>query len=363
MHIVVIGLRGFPRVPGGIETHCEKLYPRIVSHGYAVTVLARRPYVSNHPYEFKGVRIFPVWTVANKYLETIIHTALCCVSLKRFSPDIVHFHGIGPSLFIPWCKKKKYHVVATHHGFDYDRAKWGQFARLFLRAGERRLCTADAIISISSQIEQSLQSRFGRLSYTIPNGVEVPELAPAGNYVADRGLFPGRYFFFAGRVVPEKCLDDLLVAYSKISTSWKLVIAGDADHPDSYTKKIRRLAAHLPGVVLAGYLRGNELHEIFSNAGCFILPSSHEGLPIALLEALGYGLPCIVSNISAHQSIHNENIHLFPVHDIDILSSYMSNVSIGALPHSRDSARQFVSTHYNWDTIASLTLQAYKKST
>ena len=178
MHIAVIGLRGFPDIQGGIETHCQNLYPLIFNFGHKVSVLARSPYVSKKKYTYKGVNIIPLWCPKIKQLETLIHTFVASLYLLYLKPDVVHIHGIGPSLFVPLVKFFGFKVVSTHHGFDYDRAKWGRVAKILLRAGENQLKRTDAVISIADHISEKLRRKAISNIYTIPNGVSVPEITP-----------------------------------------------------------------------------------------------------------------------------------------------------------------------------------------
>lgn len=359
MNIVVLGIRGFPGIQGGIENHCQHLYPRLVKNGCNVTIFARSNYVGVNEYTFEGIRIVPVPTVRKKSLETVIHTGTCCSLLRKYSPDIVHFHAIGPSLFVPFVKLSKAKIVATHHGFDYDRKKWGIIAKRVLRYGERQMCKADAVISISKHIGEFLKKRYNCNSFHIPNGVVLPEIIKPGSYCKRWSLQKGRYILFAGRMVPEKGVHELIEAFTSIKTDWKLVIAGDADHKDTYSKKVKKMGKSIKNVVMTGFVSGEELHEIYSNAGCFVLPSSHEGLPIALLEALSYGLPCIASDIPANRSVGHSSITFFPVHDNNQLAKAMYNETNSPRRIDQNEIRDFIQENYNWDTIAQKTIHIY----
>ena len=360
IHVVALGFRGFPAVQGGIENHCENLYPRLVDLGCSVTVLARAAYVGKKPYEYKGVSIQPLYSPKSKIFETILHTTIASYVAKKMRPDLVHFHAIGPSLLIPSMKFCGIKTVATHHGFDYNRKKWGAFARKVLKHGERQLSRADAVISVSSHISKHLEQMFSCVSHTIFNGVYLPRICEYGSYCKKWELKKREYFFFAGRIVPEKCIDELIEAFSILSTDWKLVIAGSADHEDSYSKHVKRLGTRYKNVVLTGFVNGEELAELFSNAGGFVLPSSHEGLPIVLLEALSYGLPCIVSNIDANREVSSEYINYFPVHDIQCLAHSMQSLVSRKWNYDLEKVRSTLQREYDWDTIAQRTLQVYR---
>lgn len=364
MKVAVIGLRGFPDIQGGIEIHCQHLYPRLVALGCQVTVYGRSPYTGKKNYEYQGVNVVPLWSPRQKFLEAFFHTLFGTIICGITRPDIIHFHATGPSIVVPLAKLMGLKIVATHHGFDYDRDKWGRFAKMFIRQGERHLCRSHAVIVISPYIQESILNRLACQSVFIANGVNLPNVLPAGEYCKKYGIQRHRYFLFAGRFVPEKNIDDLILAFSGARTSWKLVIAGAADHEDAYSRKVMKLIRNTSGVIPTGFIRGVELQEIYSNAGCFVLPSSHEGLPIALLEALSYGLPCIASDIPANRSIGYPAITYFPPGDIGALTSNLeekSSILEPKIVFLDQAACDFVAKNFNWDEIAHKTMAVYNQ--
>jgi glycosyltransferase involved in cell wall biosynthesis len=82
MKIFVIGTRGIPDIPGGVETHCQELYPRIVEAGHEVTVVTRSSYVRERRESWKGVKLKHVFAPRIKFLEAIMHTFLAVINLK-----------------------------------------------------------------------------------------------------------------------------------------------------------------------------------------------------------------------------------------------------------------------------------------
>lgn len=365
-HVMFLGLRGFPLVQGGVETHAEHLCPLLAELGCDVEAIVRAPYMPPEKgTQWRGVRFIRVWSPRSKGLEAIVHSFLGVVVAAWKRPDVLHIQAIGPALMTPLARLLGLKVVVTHHGPDYDRQKWGGFAKWVLRTGERwGMRWSNARIVISEVIRSLVREKHGVESYLIPNGVELPEL-PSGSAVLDAfGLAPGRYVVLVSRLVPEKRHLDLIEAFRRAAlTGWKLAIVGAADHPDAYVQSVLDAAAKTPGVVCTGFQSGQKLAELFGQAGIFVLPSSHEGLPIALLEALGYGLPVIASDIPANLEVGLQAEHYFPLGDVAVLAERLREFSAKPLTaEEREARRQWVSERYDWHTIARQTLAVYQSA-
>lgn len=361
LRVAVLGTRGIPDVMGGVETHCQALYPRLAAKGHRITLFARRGYVHNsQSYDFEGVKVVPLWTPRIKSLEAIIHTTIGVFQVfrNRSHFDLLHIHAIGPSLLIPLARFLGLKVVMTHHGPDYDRQKWGRVAKRMLRLGEMLGCRfAHRVICVSRHITHTIENRFRIECAYIPNGVILPELIPSGEKLRGWGLMSRKYILAVGRFVPEKGFHDLVNAFRTVGTDWKLVIAGDADHEDEYCRSLRALAKQDPRIVLTGFVRGRDLAELYSNAGLFVLPSYHEGLPIALLEALSYNLPVLSSDIPANKELVPSEC-VFPVGNVDVLHDRMEMYITYQAPTNNNS-RNIIVSEYNWDDIADKTEALY----
>ncbi len=364
MKIFVLGTRGFPNVQGGVEKHCEELYPRLVSLGFDITVTTRTPYIRKDQRlkSWKGVRFKHIWCPHVKSLEAIIHTFLVLLSAVIDRPRIIHFHTIGPALLIPFARLLGFRVVMTHHGADYKRQKWGPTAKRVLALGEYvGVKYANATIVISQAIKTNLEERFPRSSlYLIGNGINTPARVESGSTLVRFGLHPRAYVFTACRLVPEKGLHDLVTAYSGIhNPSFQLVIAGEADHETSYSRSLKS-DAKAAGVILTGNIFGIELAELYSNAALFVLPSYHEGFPIALLEALSYSLPVLVSDIPPHKGFPLSEQRYFVPGDITGLREQMKRlIDEGTSATESDTYERILVDKYNWDVIAKETASVY----
>ncbi len=360
MKIVVTGTRGIPGILGGVETHCEELFPRIAAMGHDITVIRRSCYVTpgNRISEYKGVHLKDIFAPRKKSLEAIVHTFLAVVAARRMNPDILHIHAIGPSIMAPLARLLGMKVVVTHHGPDYDRGKWGRLAKTVLKAGERMgVRYSHKIIVISKVIASLIAEKYHRLdSVLIYNGVPTPIPVQSSDFIQSLGLTSGRYVVAVGRFVPEKNFHQLISAFSASDLErqgFRLAIAGDADHPDHYSESLKAQARE-HHVILTGFIKGEPLAQLLSHAALFVLPSSHEGLPISLLEAMGHKQDVLVSDIPANRLPQLMQDDFFPVGNEKALADALRR----KLAATRK-GREYDLSPYNWDTIAHQTIELY----
>ena len=209
----------------------------------------------------------------------------------------MHLHATGPALlsFLP--RLFGVPTVATVQGLDWRREKWGPGRPV--RAPDRR--------ARSGRAADAHDRRLSGAAGSLPRGVRASSrstcrtasrpLRPTRERVPIEGLEPDRYILFLGRLVPEKHVHTLISAYRKVDTDVPLVIAGPSSHSPEYVAELKRLAADDPRVRLLGPRYGGEKTWLMGNAMAFVQPSSIEGLPIALLEALASARFPIVSDI------------------------------------------------------------------
>ncbi len=360
MKIVVTGTRGIPNIMGGVETHCEELFPRIASRGFDVTVIRRTNYVKDDLKVWKGVKLVNIDCPKKKSFEAIIHTFRAINEAKRLGADILHIHAIGPALLVPYAKMLGMKVVFTHHGPDYDRDKWGFAAKTMLKLGERMGCMfADEVIVISDVIRNLIKRKYNRTSHVhlIYNGVSQPETCDYPEYFKELGIEKGKYILGMCRFVPEKNLHHLVEAFVKMknNSGIKLVLAGDTDFEDDYSRGLKEMARK-NGVVLTGFIKGRKLHSLLTYCRAYCLPSSHEGLPIALLEAMSYGVRVVVSDIPANKEVGLPDGDYFPVGNVEALAERLRAVISEPLRHVDYDMRK-----YDWEKIADQVAEVYNE--
>lgn len=306
MKIAFIGQKGIPTRQGGIEKHVEELSVKLAEQGFDVTVYGRPNYTGDNRkvYDYRGVKIVQLPSLATKHLDAITHTFTSTVHALFQDYDVIHYHGVGPSLlsFIPRLFKPQAKVIVTFHCIDRTHQKWGRFARLVLAIGEWTAVNfPHETIVISKILEKYCRYRFDKDCKYIPNGVSVSQPEEEDYTLLKNGLIAGEYIIAVSRLVPHKGVHTLIKAYNSIATDKKLVIVGDGANTDAYVAEIKNLAKDNHKIILAGIKSGNELAAMFKNAYLFVQPSEAEGLSIALLEAMAYGVPAIISNIEENQ--------------------------------------------------------------
>jgi len=363
MRIFVTGTRGIPHIPGGVEKHCEELFPRITAKGHHVFLCTRKSYVKNRIDEWRKIKLIQCFAPRKKSLEAIVHTIIALLKARGLGPDIVHIHAIGPSLLAPFARLMGFKVVVTNHGPDYDRDKWGKAAKIMLRLGEYLGCHfANEVIVVSHVIGNIVKERCKRESNVIYNGVSLPKQSVKKDYLERIGTRPGNYILAVSRFVPEKGLDILIQAFQRLDPDLQLVLVGDADHETDYSWRIKQMIKEDKRVIHTGYITGESLNQVYSHARLFVLPSFHEGLPIALLEAMSYGLPVLVSDIPANLEVALNPERYFRCGDINDLvkkMDYLLNKVWSA--NEKEGFLRQIEEKYNWDKIADQTIAVYEK--
>jgi glycosyltransferase involved in cell wall biosynthesis len=268
IRVGVIGLRGFPHVMGGVERHCEQLYPRLGKLGYKIFLCRRSNYLSRNSrgQTYENITFLDIWTLRQKHFEAFFHSLFCVILLKFHHIKILHVHSIGPGLVAPIARLLGFKIVLTYHLPNYMQGKWSVLDKKILKIAETIACRfSNEIIAVSKNNQHIIKINTGRESTFIPNGVQVTQ-GPFIN-IDEWGLKNQNYIFTACRFVPEKGLDILLQAYQMINTDWKLVIAGGADHESDYSRNLDTLGKKNPDVIFTGVLTGIKLESLFHYAG------------------------------------------------------------------------------------------------
>ena len=370
LNIVMLGHKRIPSREGGVEIVVEELATRMVNAGHAVTCLNRAgKHVSGEEFstdslkEYKGIRIRKVLTLDKKGLAAMTASVTGAIAAAFGRYDAVHFHAEGPCamLWLPKLFGKR--CIATIHGLDHQRAKWGKFARTYIMLGEKCAAKfADEIIVLSKGVQQYFLDTYGRETVFIPNGVSRPEIREAQEITERFGLQKDSYILFLGRLVPEKGIHYLIEAYQKLKTDKKLVIAGGISDTGEYGEEIQKLAAGNPNIIFTGFVQGRTLEELYSNAYLYVLPSDLEGMPLSLLEAMSYGNCCVTSDIEECAAVVEDFGVTFPKSDISAPAETLKQLcdEPQTVAKYKQQAANYITEKYNWDDVTDKTLELYR---
>lgn len=367
--IAMLGHKRIPSREGGVEIVVSELATRMARLGLDVTCFNRRGHhVSGEAFdgeitnEYFGVKLKSVWTLDKKGLAamTASFSGALCAAFGKY--DVVHFHAEGPCamMWIPKLFGKK--CIATIHGLDHQRAKWGKFASWYIRTGEKcAVRFADNIIVLSESVKQYFKDTYNRDTVFIPNGISSAEHKEAKDITELYGIYKDEYILFLGRLVPEKGVKYLIKAYKELDTDKKLVIAGGASDSSEYLKELTELSEGDPRIIFTGFVQGRVLEELYSNAYVYVLPSDLEGMPLSLLEAMSYGNCCLTSDIPECESVLGDFGITFKKGDVSDLTDKLKTLcnDRNTVEFFKGQAAEYVRRRYNWDDVTRETLNLY----
>ena len=210
---------------------------------------------------------------------------------------------------------------------DNQRAKWGKLASAYILLGEKCAAKyADEIIVLSEGIQKYFFDTYRRTTHFVPNGVNSPNWRKACIITDKYGLQGGDYILFSGRLVPEKGIAYLIEAFRKIKTDKKLIIAGTSSDTDCFVKELKTMSVDDRRIQFVGFVEGQELEELYSNAYVYVQPSDIEGMSLSLLEAMSYGNCCLVSDIAECREVVEDKAVIFKKGCVEDLREKLQNL-------------------------------------
>ena len=304
---------------GGAQKQLSMQAPFLQARGLDVQVLARRRPGMKAFEVMDGVPIhrLPAW--GPKPVAAILFILSAIWKIERLRPDLLHAYELLSPTSAAIFAKKLFRIpllVKVLRGGTLG--DWYKVLRG--RGGQRRarwiVNAVDAYAVISREIDAELEGQGVPASkrFFIPNGVDLSRFKPVDENEksvlrARLGLPEGLMVLFAGRLDPEKRLDQLLGLWPCVRARFanaSLVLAGAG----SEEKRLRELAGE--GVVFVG--RVDDAVPYFQAADVFVLPSATEGLSNSLLEALACGLPTVATAVGGATDVirHGDQGWLIP---------------------------------------------------
>lgn len=370
LHIAMLGHKRIPSREGGIEVVVEELSTRMAKAGHKVTCFNRaghhvsgKEFEAERVTEYKGVRIKTVPTLDKQGLAAMTASLTAAIAVAFGKYDVAHFHAEGPCamMWLPKLFGKK--CIATIHGLDHKCPKWGKFAKAYIMAGEKMAAKiADEVIVLSKGVQDYFRDTYGRETVLIPNGVNAVEQKEADMIQKQFGLKEDSYVLFLGRIVHGKGIEYLIEAFKDIHTDKNLVIAGGASDSVQFMNELKEMSKDDGRIIFTGFVQGQMLEELYSNAYIYTLPSDSEGMPLSLLEAMSYGNCCVVSDIPECADVVEDKGVTFRKGDVKDLRDKLQQLLSDEDETStfKKNAAEFITKKYNWDEVTDRTIELYR---
>lgn len=368
MKIAIIGHKRIPSNEGGIEKGVEQHATRMVQKGHKVTAYNRgghnvfgKEHDKKKIKEYKGIKIVTIPTTSGKACVPI-YSFLSTLHCIIHRPDVISFRASGPCAMIPLAKLFGIKCVASLHGIDSQRDKWGGFASKYLRFGEKMAATkADVCLVLSKNMKEYIKKTYNRDSVLFANGIDKPEIIKANIIKEKYNLKKDNYLLSLGRIVPEKGIHYLIEAFKKCNTDKKLIIAGGSESNSEYYNQLVEMAKDDDRIKFIGFVQGETIAELYSNTYSFMLPSNLEGMANALLEAMAYGNCCLVSNIPENTEVVEDKAIIFEKGNVEDLQQKLQYIldNEKVVSEYKNNSSKFILDKYNWDKIVTQMLEIY----
>ena len=368
MKIAIIGHKRIPSNEGGIEKGVEQHAIRMVQRGHKVTAYNRgghnvfgKEHDKKKLKEYNGIKIVTVPTTSGKACVPI-YSFLATLHCIIHRPDVISYRASGSCAMIPLAKLFGIRCVASLHGIDSQRDKWSGFASKYLRFGEKMAVKkADVCLVLSKNMKDYIKNTYNRESVLFANGIDKPNIIEANIINEKYGLAKDNYLLSLGRIVPEKGLHYLIEAFKKCDTSKKLIIAGGSEANSEYYNQLVEMARGDDRIQFIGFVQGETIAELYSNAYAFMLPSNLEGMANALLEAMSYGNCCLVSDIPENTEVVEDKAIVFQKGNIEDLQEKLQNIldNPKIVSEYKKNSSKYILDKYNWDKIVTQMLEIY----
>jgi glycosyltransferase involved in cell wall biosynthesis len=365
MHIAIIGIKGIPARYGGFETAVDELSRGLVNRGHSVTVYNRTGMTSFQGSDYEGVQLVTLPTIKTKNLSAIVHCLLSTLHATFSDADVVHYYTTGSTLFAPLPRLLGKKIVCSVDGTDWQRAKWGRFARWYLRLSEKlavRFC--HALVADAIEVCRYYRNQYKAATNCITYGTRKRRAKPeTQDDVLERfDLKPRDYVLFVGRFVPENNIHHLIRAFEQVHTEKRLVIVGDDPWEHEYVRNLK--STRDPRILFTGAIYGEGYAQLQKNAYFFVLPDEVGGTHPALVEAMGFGNCVLVNDTPSNLEVVGESGLSYSGTQgaVDLaakLQLLLDQPEVVA--QYRSQALYRAETHYRWEDVIHKHEQLYRR--
>lgn len=362
----------YPRI-GGAERQLGSLAPRLQSKGLDIHILTRK-YAGLSSFErVEGIPVHRLPVPGSKPIASLSYTIAALILLKKIKPDVLHAHEMFSTTTTAVATKAilKRPVIVTAHSSGY----FGDISRLKKKfLGKQRLKTfcrnVDCFVAISNLIDRELQEVgvTPEKIVHIPNAVDInlfyPLTTEEKQTLQERLGLPSDslIIIYTGRLSKEKRPENLFKVWTRIREEFPnslLLVLGTGPQEQELKSQLS------PGIQMLG--KTGDVASYLQVSDLFVLPSSAEGLPVSLLEAMACGLPAVATAVGGTPEVleNNSSGLLIPPDDLPALQSAICEMLANPALRSRmgKAGRDRVIAHYSLEMAVNKLLVLYKRIT
>lgn len=298
--VAIIGTRGYPSFYGGFETAVRKLAPYLVEHEWDVTVYGRSSPSAGDPNRDPRVKVVTTGGIENKSLSTLSYGLTACLHAAWSKPDVALVMNVANGFWLPILAMRGIPTVVNVDGIEWERAKWGRFAKLVFKWGARLTARfGTVLVADSKEIGRRWQAEFSRSSIFIPYGGDA-SVEDSGNESFSRH----RYILAVARFVPENTIPEFLEAARALSANYQVVIVGSSGYGGPLEDEVDELVAENPNVFWLGHVADDQrLLSLWKNCGAYFHGHSVGGTNPALVQAMANGAATV-----ARDTVYNREV-------------------------------------------------------
>ena len=318
----------YPPLGGGGGRVAQSIATEMVKRGHAVRVQTAALGWRSVRETSGGVEIFRTASGRRAPDTCRVHemAAYCATSflptlrhIREWRPDVIHAHFAMPTGLLAWAVHRLTgapYVLTAHLG-DVPGGVPEQTAMLFklIAPIARQVWSrAAAATAVSSFVQELAERAYGRKVERILNGIDLSDGLPA-----PPAPQPQRHLVFIGRLNPQKNPAFVLDVLARlIRLPWRLTFIGDGPLMSHLRERIARYGLG-DQVTMTGWLDAADVHRRLAGADILCMPSLSEGLPVAAIEALKYGLAILASDIPGLRDVVDDGVNGYriPLGDLD----------------------------------------------
>jgi glycosyltransferase involved in cell wall biosynthesis len=346
MKIALLGTRGVPVCYGGFETCVEEVGSRLASNGHEVVVYCRGTDATSP--EYRGMQLVHLPMLRRKTLETLSHTTLSVLHLRRNIPDVAIVFNAANAPLIPFIPAP----TALHvDGLESRRAKWGSFGRRYYLAAEWlgvRLATE--LIADAIGIQNYYAAKYRARSRFIPYGAPIVDVPPFER-LREFGLTSDGYLLVVARLEPENNVHMIIDGYVQSGSALPMVVVGSAPYGAEYVAELMR-RSHGRVRFVGGVWDQELLDALYAGARAYFHGHSVGGTNPSLLRAMGAGATVLAFDVEFSREVLGDCGYYFSNADQAGQLALLAERSSKAVERSGLLAQERVATKYVWDDVA-----------